>query len=44
MPGIPNILSRFWQELIRRKVFKTIVMYDGLVLYKKDKLGKKFQL
>ena len=29
MPGDPNKLSQFWQELTRRKVIKVIAMYAG---------------
>jgi len=29
MPGAPNKLSQFWQELKRRKVIKVIAMYAG---------------
>jgi hypothetical protein len=29
MPGVPNKLSKFWQELKRRKVIKVIAMYAG---------------
>ena len=29
MPGVPNKLSQFWQELTRRKVIKVIAMYAG---------------
>ena len=30
MPGDPNKLSQFWQELKRRKVIKVIAMYAGV--------------